>query len=344
MLKDLDGNKVKLSEKPNSHFMILGQSGMGKTFLLCRKIEEEIRLGKSILIMDFSGSYTEKELRKNRLQCMKFVTILNPLKDEITINLLKTGIGDNLTNSLFKVLAKQGYFQKKLLCEAVNKMLKIENKFSIPSLIKMLEQLYYEKEDEEQKNVSRLLSKLDIYSGIKNIHIKSCAVDYTKEPEIYILQISDYGEIQRKFCVDFFAESIWQNIRQGGTMFDVIIVDEFQNMNLKPGSALSAMLREGRKYGISVWLASQFLGNYDVESVDTLLQVGHKIFFRPTEKDEQNIADFINPNKNKEWKKILRELEIGEAILKGKYFINDGATEIENPIKCKIVEEREGDI
>lgn len=336
MLKDLEGNKVKLSEKPNSHQMILGQSGMGKTFLLCRKIEEEIRRGKSILIVDFSGSYTEKELRKNRLQCMKFVTILNPLKNEITINFLKNGIGDNLTNSLSKVLAKQGYFQKKLLREAVDKILKIEKIFSFPSLVEMLEQLYYEKEDEEQKNVSRLLSKLDVYSEIKNIHVKSCVVDYMKEPEIFILQISDYGEIQRKFCVEFFTELIWQNIRHGGKMFDVIILDEFQNMDLKPGSALSAMLREGRKYGLSVWLASQFLGNYDAESVDTLLQVGHKIFFRPTEKDEQNIADFIDPNESKDWRKMLRELEMGEAILKGRYFINDGTAEFERPIICKI--------
>lgn len=343
MLKDLEGNMVKLSEKPNSHLMILGQSGFGKTFLLCRKIEEEIRRRKSILIMDFSGSYTERELRKNRLQCMESVTILNPLEDKITLNLLKNGICDNLTNSLSKVLAKQGYFQKKLLCEAVDKMLKNKNTFSIPSLIEMLELLYCEKEDEEQKNVFRLLSKLDVYSEI-NIHIKPCVGDYMKEPEIYILQISDYGEIQRKLCVEFFAELIWQNIRNSGKMFDIMILDEFQNMDLKPGSALSAMLREGRKYGLSVWLASQFLGNYDAESVDTLLQVGHKIFFRPTENDERDVADFINPNENKNWRKILRELAVGEAILKGKYFINDRTKEIETPIICKIEEERKGDI
>lgn len=36
MLKDMDGNRVRLSEIPNSHLMILGQSGMGKTFLLSK--------------------------------------------------------------------------------------------------------------------------------------------------------------------------------------------------------------------------------------------------------------------------------------------------------------------
>lgn len=343
MLKDLEGNKVKLSEIPNSHLMILGQSGMGKTFLLSRKIEEEIRLGKSILIMDFSGSYTEQELRKNRFQCMKFVTILNPLKNEITINLSKDGINDKLTNSLSKVLTKQGYFQKKLLYEAVFKMLKKRNFFSIPNLIEMLKQLYYEKEDEEEKNVSLILSKLDIYSEIKNIYIRPCIEKkYISEPKVYIFQISDYGEIQRKFCVEFLAELIWQNIRSGRKMCNIIILDEFQNMDLKPGSALSAMLREGRKYELSVWLATQFLGNYDKESVDTLFQVGHKIFFRPTENDERNIADFIDQNKSSIWRKLLRELEVGEAILKGKYFINDGVKEIETPIICRIQAEGDG--
>lgn len=336
MLKDMDGNRVRLSEIPNSHLMILGQSGMGKTFLLCRKIEGAINDGKSVLIMDFSGSFALHELKKNQLQCMKAVTILNPIKQKFTFNLLEKGIKDNLTNALYKILVKKGYFQKKLIQEAIDKILKSAKEFSIPGLIEMLELLYYEKEDEEKKNIFRLLSKLDNYSEIEKIIIKPCTGTYIKEPAIYVIQISGYGEIQRKFCVEFFAELIWQNIRNGGKMCDVIIFDEFQYMELKPGSALAAMLREGRKYGLAVWLASQFLGNYDKEAVDTLFQVGQKIFFRPTENDERNIADFINPNASGIWRKLLRELEVGEAILKGKYFINDGEKEIETPIVCKI--------
>lgn len=129
-----------------------------------------------------------------------------------------------------------------------------------------------------------------------------------------MIQISDFGELQRKFCAEFLVELFWQSIRYGEKSGDVFILDEFQNMTLKPGSALSAMLREGRKYELSVWLATQFLGNYDKESVDTLFQVGHKIFFRPTENDERNIADFIDQNKSNIWRKLLRELEVGEAI------------------------------
>lgn len=275
-------------------------------------------------------------IKKNQLQYMEAVTIFNPLKQEFTINLLEKGIKSNLTNAIFKLLIKQGYLQKKLLREAINIMFENKNKFSVPHLIEVLELLSYQKEEEEQKNVFRLLSKLDCYSEIKKIFISPCVRTYISEPGIYIIQVSDYGEIQRKFCVEFLAELIWQNIRHGGKMSDIIILDEFQCMELKPGSALSAMLREGRKYGLSVWLASQFLGNYDKECVDTLMQVGNKIFFRPTENDERIVADFVDSNLNTVWRKIFHNLYIGEAVLKGSYFLNNSQMEIRTPIICKI--------
>lgn len=336
MLKDMEGNAVTFSQTPNSHMMILGQSGMGKTFFLCRKMEEAVSNGKTILIVDFSGSFTSRELKKNQFQYMESITILNLLKKGFTLRLLENEMRSDLTNAIFKILIKQGYFQKKLLREAVDKVFENKNCFSIPSLIETLELLSNKREDEERKNIFRLLSKLDCYSEIKKIFISPRMGHYRRETQIYIIQVSGYGEIQRKFCVEFLSELIWQNFRHGWKMFDVTIFDEFQSMELKPGSALSAMLREGRKYGLSVWLASQFLGNYDKEAVETLMQAGNKIFFRPTENDERAIADFVDPNSNAVWRKILHNLHRGEAVLKGNYTLNDLKSEIQTPIICKI--------
>ena len=38
-------------------------------------------------------------------------------------------------------------------------------------------------------------------------------------------------------------------------------------------------LREGRKFGLGVWLSSQFLGNYSREEMDTLMQAGNMMIF-----------------------------------------------------------------
>lgn len=332
----MEGNLIKFSRIPNEYILVLGSSGMGKTYFLCRKMEEAIQQKKRIVIFDYSESYSMQELKKNQMKCMEKVTILDPTKEPVCFTFSAENVKSGLSNALFKVLVRCGYYQKKLLREAVDEIFARGVKFSIPLLIETLEWFTYVKEEEEKINIGRLLSKLDWYSEIENIFISSGSEFAVKEPEICIVQLSNYAEIQRKFCVEFLAELFWQDVRAGEKGGDIFIFDEFQSMDLKPGSALSGMLREGRKFDISVWLASQFLGNYDKEAVDTLLQVGNKMFFRPTENDERIIADFISPNESKTWTNILRKLSVGEAVLKGGFSINDKMKVIETPIICKI--------
>lgn len=336
-MRDLEDNKIIFSQIPNSHILILGKSGMGKTFFLCRKMEEDIYKGYQVVIFDYSGSYTKEELVKNKFQYLDKLRVSNPINGSVDFKFVNNHLSSNIANALFKIIIKRGYYQKKLLKEAVNVIFKNNKKFSFPNLIRILELLRdLKEEEEEKKNILHLLSKFDVYSELENILISPCGESDIVEPGIWIIQLSDYAEIQRKFCVEFLAELFWQDVCTGKKGGSIFIFDEFQNIDLKPGGALSAMLREGRKYELSVWLASQFLGNYGREAVDTLMQVGHKMFFRPTENDEKIIADFINPHESKIWTKILGKLSVGEAILKGSYFINNGTKEVETPIICKI--------
>lgn len=66
MIQDLEKREVEIVYKPNAHFLITGKSGTGKTFYCCRKLEEELRKNKAMLLIDYSSSYTEKELQKNK--------------------------------------------------------------------------------------------------------------------------------------------------------------------------------------------------------------------------------------------------------------------------------------
>ena len=54
MLMDKENHEIKICKTPNPHILILGKSGEGKTYFCCRKIEEEIQDGKSVLIFDYS--------------------------------------------------------------------------------------------------------------------------------------------------------------------------------------------------------------------------------------------------------------------------------------------------
>lgn len=341
MLRDSEENEVVLSEKPNAHLLILGRSGSGKTYFICRKLEEELKKDRKIVIFDYSASYTLEELNKARFRNIKMVRIYEPSEEKMNWIYKGKNLQSVLVSALIKGLGTDSYYQKKLLREAMGQVIAYEEFFSIPLLVKQLEELLTTKEDaDERKNVLHLLNRLDPYSEINGIRIlerKEIAREESKAG-IAIIQLSNYSQLHRKFLVEFLTEIFWSETRCGNKKADIVLFDEFQNVRLKPGSALTSMLREGRKFGLAVYLSSQFLGNYDKEAVDTLMQAGNMIFFRPTAHDRKFVAKIIDVEHIRTWESILDNLQVGEAIIKGKYYLNSNTKGIETPIICKVQE------
>lgn len=67
-MMDKENNFITLAECPNPNVLVWGRSGQGKTYFFCREIEREVRKGKKVLIIDYSGSYTSEELEKNQIK------------------------------------------------------------------------------------------------------------------------------------------------------------------------------------------------------------------------------------------------------------------------------------
>lgn len=189
------------------------------------------------------------------------------------------------------------------------------------------------------KNVGHLLTRIAPYEDIQEVRIIKADERNVHRAvrSVTILQLSDYPELQRKFLTSFLTELFWQEVREGKKRADIVLFDEFQNLSLKPGSALSAILREGRKFDLAAYLSSQFLGNYDKEAVDTLMQAGNMMLFRPVPRDVKYVADMIDPGNRQEWVKILGSLQVGQAVLKGRYSLNQNRKECEIPIICNVV-------
>lgn len=162
------------------------------------------------------------------------------------------------------------------------------------------------------------------------------AEESVERKEIEIIQLSGYGEQERKFAVTLLAEIYWEEVRQGKRKSEVVVFDEFQFLSLKPGSSLAAMLREGRKFSLAVYMSSQFLGNYSSEEIDTLMQAGNMLFFKPVPKERRLIAKYIDSKNWRQWEVILDDLNIGEAVLKGHFKIGENRRLITSPIKCSI--------
>lgn len=117
---------------------------------------------------------------------------------------------------------------------------------------------------------------------------------------------------------------------------DILVFDEFQHMNLREGSAIDSLLREGRKFGVSTYLSSQFLGRKGEDARETLMQVGNWMFFSPTENEMKTSASWISISAQNEWKSILGGLHRGEAVLKGSYRIKNRSNVCTTPIICNV--------
>lgn len=77
MLTDREGNSIELRDEENKHLLILGKSGSGKTWCCYRMLEEMAKQKKLVYVFDYSGSYTEEELKKGRMACEEAIGIIS---------------------------------------------------------------------------------------------------------------------------------------------------------------------------------------------------------------------------------------------------------------------------
>lgn len=342
-MRDKTGNRITLTESPNQHLLIWGQSGQGKTFCSYRSIEKAVASGKSVLILDFSGSYTLPELEKNEMKLGKDLIIHDVYEEKLCWKLWCKGPKEYLSalaDALVNSLGIQSYYQRKLVRQALEK----QTDFSIPSFMNSLEhkRMDAETSKDDKKNIDHLLTRLMLFENLD--HFLVCPIDREKnEGDVMykpatIIQLSGYSEMERKFLMSFILNLLWSETRlnQKSVRCDMLVLDEIQALSLRKGSAFSAMLREGRRYGLGVLAATQFISAYDKEELEALMQAGHFIIFKPSVNDIAFSARMIDRNDMDTWKRILSRLQRGQAVLVGSYTVNARKSTADSPIICNI--------
>lgn len=321
-MHDLEGHFVELCEKPNPNILIWGSSGQGKTYFCCRRIEEILKVGKRVIIIDFSGSYTKKELMKNKILFLEKIQVLNPYVEKMEWGISsedEESMISNLSDTLIEILRIESYFQRRLLRKILKVHLKKEKNFSVPCFVKTLEKEYVlakKKGDwkDNVDNIGRLLTRLSIFEMIENFHVVE--KDRMTYFPVTIFQLSDFPEQERRFLSEFMIISLWKEILSGRKKFDVILLDEFQLIPMKSGNTFLRIMREGRKYGLELILSTQFISNYSEDVETSLLQAGNLVIFKPAACDLRFSATIIDERKREQWIGVLERLDVGQAVVK----------------------------
>lgn len=101
-----------------------------------------------------------------------------------------------------------------------------------------------------------------------------------------------------------------------------IVVDEFQHLSVKAHSALSMILREGRKFGLILLLTTQTLNIFSNAELSLIQQVATHLCFRPVENELTQVAKMIDPSKKEYWRNQLTGLKRGQCLGVGSLDVN----------------------
>jgi DNA phosphorothioation-dependent restriction protein DptH len=95
-----------------------------------------------------------------------------------------------------------------------------------------------------------------------------------------------------------------------------LVLDEFQNLDRSSGSPIDKMIREGRKFGLSMLLATQTIKRFNQDECAVLFQAGHKLFFKPADTEIDQFAQLLSQRGNlskQDWGQRLANLKKGEC-------------------------------
>lgn len=303
----------------NNSLLITGASGSGKTSRMQRIELDTAHSGATVVVLDTSHSHdpdqiyapirSEYESVTNRLSATETGIELhifgNFLNKERSPKLIVNSAAQMLANS-----AGLKQRQTQILRKAIS------NAY-----------IDYTSEKDEVQCIKRELLKLGTHGEelcdrlwylFECDSIHPCNYQL-QSGHINLIDISDFNSETQKIVTELFLRDLWnacksQNVQK---LTYYICLDECQNLYLGADSIICQLLREGRKFGMNLLLATQSLCLFPSSTRSMLHQTGTQLHFRPSPTDMQIIAKMLKQAYGKSYHQTLAQLNVGESLITG---------------------------
>ncbi len=353
---------------PNRHMLIFGSSGQGKTYAIQCILCEMIKNRQNSLIIDYTNGFLPNQLEKitiEKLSPKQHVIRHEPLPINpfLPIDSDSGGIRivENANNvasrisGLFDAVYNIGDQQYSVLHQAI--MEGVDSLGSNMNLDEMLNIIEAMTNDKKYKSYAQsLLSKLRPFVLDKPFAHGNKGFDWDsiflkKDPFCNIFQLASLDMHSCKLITEFILWDLYGHLQAKGKKTDpkVIVLDEVQNLDHKEGNPLSKYLTEGRKFGVSLILATQNISNLNKEERSRMFNAEHKLFFKPSSTEIKAFAEIAAQTTNQktdEWIIKLASLNKGECFSIGPTIDSTGEKLITRPYRITItsLEERNFDL
>jgi DNA phosphorothioation-dependent restriction protein DptH len=324
----------------NRHLLIFGASGSGKTYAIQCLLAEISKNQQNSLIVDYTDGYLPNHLEETFRQNTNPLTHLvrqkplpiNPFQFQTQVIEGYEPIQDtpfivasrvaSVFTSVYKTIGEQ---QVAELINTIQNGLELDANYNFDALLQDLN---------ERSDVSRTLAnKITPFVKMQPFGTNQSnnwqTIFNNHEGRVHILQLAGVSRDNQQLITEFALWDLYDFASSHGDKNTPlpIVLDEVQTLDHRKDSPLEKFLREGRKFGISLILATQTLSNFEVQERDRLFQAAHKLFFAPADTEIKRFADILKdsfPGTKDEWTQKLSKLQKGECLSIGPVMNADG--------------------
>jgi DNA phosphorothioation-dependent restriction protein DptH len=292
--------------------------------------------------MDYTNGFLPNQLEpatKRIIAPLQHIVLQSPLP----VRLFKTQaqeIGDGLVidenvitaakriaGTFCQVYDTLGDQQYSVLLDAVIKTMNtFKENASLALLLQVLESFLDDGHHDKQK-VNTTVSKLKPFVLEKPFATGDQSLDWQGifsdlKSRCHVFQFAGIDPLSARLMIEFTLWDLNAFVRGTGnkSLPKVVVLDEAQNLDLTENAPVAKYMTEGRKFGLSLILATQTMKNLQGEKLSRLFQAGHKLFFRPADTELQQHARLMvdaEGGNASEWVKQLAGLAKGECFSVG---------------------------
>jgi DNA phosphorothioation-dependent restriction protein DptH len=267
----------------NPHVLIVGESGSGKTYTASRLVIDLAHAHLPSIVFDYGQGFSlehaprafRDDIRTVELQLGRDGIAINPLQIFPVDTHGPATVAQRVADTFIRVYPRLGVQQHALLRRAVLELLAEtgitpENPRTWtlpPPSFRDLEQKLAEYAHADDAATRRAASSAGPHVSTlfffntfrKTGHALSWSDLLTRRNEIWILQLGGLEASVERAVTEFL---LWSLIRYfevlgPGPLRCFVVLDEAHKLAFGPGSPVEKILREGRKFGLGVILASQ---------------------------------------------------------------------------------------
>ncbi|WP_165855178.1 ATP-binding protein [Marinobacter sp. JSM 1782161] len=317
---------------PNRHLLVFGGSGNGKTYAIQALLLEMAKAKQNSLVIDYTEGFKPDQLEDEFKSVAAPQSYIVKAGQKLPLDPFRRqseefdGVGSipekpfevakRIASIFTAVYSSLGEQQRSTLIRSIEQGVEAGNL--------TLERLYDQlKDDEEDLLANKImpLARTEPFGGATENAWEEMFGDSQRTVKVLQLQSID-RDIQR-LIIEFVLWDLWDFMKRKGSKKRPlpVVLDEVQNLDHRRGSPLEKYLREGRKFGASMILATQTLSNFSNDERDRLFQAAHKLFFAPASTELKTYATILRnmiPNSSMDdWATKLSALKKGECLSAG---------------------------